>query len=415
MRRLASATAAALLTAAAIVTACADSSEEPTPPAPGDDASLTPTADAAQAPDAAIDAGDAGPTADRICSDDDWCHTEPPPDHHFLDVWGDGAGMLWAASIIDPGGNDEHGGIARWDGKTWSQHHVEPKTKVSAIWGSGPSDLWAGGPGGLLHGDGTTWTPVDLGEKGIQVDDITGSATSGIWVVGTSPLAEESAARAFHRAPGSTVWTRVSIEAPDAGPDALTYSEIRSAWVVSNGDTWICARSGRDYLLRLRAAAGSKWTVVPTPTEPFQYTGVGPVADDPWILGYVLFKGGAKYWNAKASVVADAGDWTAARWKGNDPSSDQIRRFAIWGLAADDVWSGGAFALLQHWDGTTWTTTRTSVDDIPIADDVVAFWGKANDDLWAVGGRSALHKVSKVEAARLEAEHAALAEKDGAP
>lgn len=61
--------------------------------------------------------------------------------------------------------------------------------------------------------------------------------------------------------------------------------------------------------------------------------------------------------------------------------------FAIWGAGQDDVWMwskretyplGG---LMEHWDGSTWTTTA----GISGLDRIGDLWGTATNDVWAVG------------------------------
>jgi len=142
----------------------------------------------------------------------------------------------------------------------------------------------------------------------------------------------------------------------------------------------------------------------------FQFSGAGSVGSDVWLFGYRR-SFGATYWLGKADDLDESTDWTVGGWKSSlAVEEDKIRRFAVWGTSENDVWACGAFARIQHWDGTTWTTARLSLDGVPIGDELRAFWGRSNDDLWAVGGRSALHRVSSEEAARLDAEHA---RKDG--
>lgn len=409
MRRLVAVTVPAL-SIASLFSACADSKESE---APREDAAVTappaPPTDAG--PDVATEAA-SDASLDRVCTDDRWCHTDVPAEHMLVDVWGDGQGIVWAISELGAGTEDERGSILRWDGKSWGVHSPS-KTKLAAIWGSGPNDLWAGGIAGLLHGDGTAWTTADLGEADIEVADIGGSSTSGTWVVGRSATAESAPARAFRRAPGSAVWERVQIEPLDGHPQVDGFS-LRNVWLGGNGDVFVVGRANRDHLFRLRAGT-STWELVPFPSEIstqafFQFSGAGSAGADVWLFGYRR-SFGATYWVGKSSNLDESTDWTIGRWRSSlDGEEDKIRRFAVWGTSENDVWTCGAFARIQHWDGTTWTTARLSLDGVPIGDELRAFWGRSNDDLWAVGGRSALHRVSKEEAARLDAEHS---RKDG--
>jgi hypothetical protein len=54
---------------------------------------------------------------------------------------------------------EQFGTIYHWDGCAWSAV-ARTSTILTALWGSGPSDLWALGLGGFAHWDGCSWREV---------------------------------------------------------------------------------------------------------------------------------------------------------------------------------------------------------------------------------------------------------------
>jgi hypothetical protein len=47
-----------------------------------------------------------------------------------------------------------------WNGQFWKQLLSGTTDNLSAVWGSGPSDLWVAGSGGVRHFNGTAWSPI---------------------------------------------------------------------------------------------------------------------------------------------------------------------------------------------------------------------------------------------------------------
>ena len=93
-----------------------------------------------------------------ICEADGWCWMNPlPQGRHLRAVWAASPGDVWAG-VMAPGrflhrGND---GI-------WTSVSSGVEIFATAIWGSGPSSVWAVGafgPGVILHWDGVRWSEV---------------------------------------------------------------------------------------------------------------------------------------------------------------------------------------------------------------------------------------------------------------
>jgi hypothetical protein len=78
-------------------------------------------------------------------------------------LWGSGPDDVWATAA---GGSCQ---IFRWDGQRWRarspiEGDLPCDCTLSTIWGSGPRDVWAGGCKGILiRFDGAAWRRIPLG------------------------------------------------------------------------------------------------------------------------------------------------------------------------------------------------------------------------------------------------------------
>ncbi|MDB4993111.1 MAG: Glucosyltransferase-I precursor [Myxococcaceae bacterium] len=102
---------------------------------------------------------------------------------------------LWAAGPNELFVVGDEGSIQHYDGNAWTKQSSGTTRRLTAIWGTGPDDVFAGGNGALLHYDGTAWTPESFPDGGaFGFTDIWGSGRSDVWAVGTNGVV-------FHRTP----------------------------------------------------------------------------------------------------------------------------------------------------------------------------------------------------------------------
>ncbi len=52
---------------------------------------------------------------------------------------------------------------------------------------------------------------------------------------------------------------------------------------------------------------------------------------------------------------------------------------SVWGSASNDVWAAGSGGTILHWDGDTWTETRSGLQNT-----FLGIWGSGQGDIWAV-------------------------------
>jgi hypothetical protein len=337
-----------------------------------------------------VDAGDAGDSSPpRTCTDEGWCHTQVPDAQTLRDVWGDGNGVVWTVSTA--------GNVLYWDGVAWAQSYAAG-TPLYAVWGSSPTDLWAGGDGGLFHGTGASpatmaWTPVSVGAP---IRSIWGTSATDIWATGYTGSTSSFTGYVLHYS-GSVV-------AEDAGtgwavdPVAKAFpTRFTKVWGTTDGEVWLGGQIGTTNearVLRGRpdGAGGYVWTGAPqTPTGRL-FNGAGFISPtEIFLLGLDPSTTLPGYYKG---LRTDGGsDFTWTRYDGFKSGNAALN--AVWGTGHDDVWVAGALGRLRHWDGNDWHVASTALDDVmPVVSTFYAIWGSGKDDVWIVGDGIALRKIA---------------------
>jgi hypothetical protein len=411
MNRLLSTTAASMMLAAACSSATgqfsideeASDADTQLDPLPDEDAN-------AQNPNPNVDAGsdrDADPL--RTCTDEGWCHTVVPDAQTLKDVWGDGQGVVWTVS--------EEGQILRFDGESWVVSHTAG-VPLYAIWGSSPTDIWAGGgarttttvlPGLLLHGTGDSpstlvWTEV---ETPVTVRSIWGTSATDIWaavsmvnrVRDTDPSyilhytgpADPSEGTGWEIDPASTAFP----------------AHFEKIWGTGTDDVWVSGRvaittsTARGQALHRRpdGAGDFVWTTEqpPLPTNTLARTDTYGHSGSKTVAYLVGFNGNTNSAFLHVGVSADDGatfTWTEHTAAETGYANGSIS--AVWGTGLNDIWLAGARGRLRHWNGTTWRVALVSIDgEMPVQKAVSSFWGTGPNELWVVGADLAIHKVAQ--------------------
>ncbi len=100
--------------------------------------------------------------------------------HHYLNaVWGSGPSDVFAV------GNG--GSILHYDGASWSAMDSDTDRALNDVWGSGPNDVYAVGyRGTILHYNGSAWSKMNSGVVGTRIDltGVWGSGPNDVYVVG---------------------------------------------------------------------------------------------------------------------------------------------------------------------------------------------------------------------------------------
>ncbi|MBN1342486.1 MAG: hypothetical protein JXQ73_07390 [Phycisphaerae bacterium] len=269
---------------------------------------------------------------------------------------------------------------------------------LNGVWGSGPADIFVVGDSALiLHGDGVTWTPMDV--PGIYYPDlldIHGNAANDVYVAGDKLIYNYRVGQIL-RYDGSTWSTRHSSSSQGysevwaTGPDDI----FAVWWAYSGTPPYGTSTSGLIYWDD--GGGGGYWT------RPEPINGLwGTASDNVFAVGYygVILRYDGSTWSTMTSgttislrdvwgtgpndVFAVGYGGTILRYNGAtwSPMTSGTTRglYAVWGSAANDVFAAGESGTVLHYDGTAWSSMEsgTSVQ-------LNGVWGSGPSDVYAVG------------------------------
>ncbi len=270
---------------------------------------------------------------------DPFVAVDDPPDAAFFNA-------VWAVSPDDVWVAADGGRMLHFDGSTWTPTELGPAATMVDIWGFGPTDIWAVGGNTVAHFTGADWELIDLSAAmaGISsVSTIWGTSANDLWVGG-----DQSTAAHFD----GTTWTRHIIAGTDnvalwgSGSDDVYVGSIFDAahW---NGSEW------RE-LDSVQSGATAIW-------------GFGP--DDVWLA------------NDSDLAHFDGSTWEPSELDGIGGAEK------LWGAAPDDIWGVGSFGVVVHYDGQRWDERQSQTIGAPYLESIVDVHGSSSTDVWAVGMR----------------------------
>ena len=268
------------------------------------------------------------------------------------DVWGSGASDVYAVGG-DYGRRNEI--AVHWDGAAWTP--IPGGVGGRLVDGSGPSDVWIGGPDGLMHFDGASWSPV-VGLEGQWVTALAVAGPGDVFAGTTAPNGEQLT----YRLDASGLRVVLIFARPSRMMLALGASSPQNVWVVgaADGDGLILHYDGTD------------WLSAPDYASPLQQVAHVP--------GFGDIAVGARGGIVRLTAGAVPG-YTDLRL-GSDTTLA-----GVFGSSPSDMWAVGDAGTVWHHDGT-------AVSAIPAGTSVNLkdVWGTGPNDVWAVGdGGTVLH------------------------
>jgi len=138
------------------------------------------------------------------------------------------------------------------------------------VWGSAPNDVWVGGPGLLLHWNGTAWADTGVLTAGTSVSALWGSAADDVWgVSGAYDMASGGYVGVTLHYDGGT-WSSTPTNIPGA---------FAAVWGTGARDVWAVSGSGASAHFD-----GSAWTHEPTGAA-LGLSGVWATSHEVWAVG----------------------------------------------------------------------------------------------------------------------------------
>jgi hypothetical protein len=290
-----------------------------------------------------------------------------------------------------------------WDGSAWSIVSIPSSFGHAGLLdvdGTSSADVWAIGLGGkALHWDGSRWTTVPLADPGTHywhVESLSAVAPDDAWAVGGTATGSSGGSLVEHW-DGST-WSVV--EAPSPPPDPLTadaYPSLSAVDALGPADAWATGQTenvapvGQSNTVALHWD-GSSWTRTETPEVAAQdgtyghllgVSATGP--DDVWAVGIA----------ASAPGIFGGGDraliehWNGTSWTVGETLPADSRLVRVVAIASDDAWAVGSTGysgtfrpLVLRWDGSRWNEIPVNVEGQASLSDISM---SPSGDLWAVG------------------------------
>lgn len=339
------------------------------------------------------DGGKAEPDTDaapRDCSDDGFCHSVVPTNQTLRAVWGDGNGVIWAVS--------DQGAVLRQEQGTWNVHATS-LGRLTAIWGSSPTDLWVGGEGTLFHGTGTSPGAMIFAPVAIPAGDVSvlwGTGAEDIWATVIGPV---GSSHVLH-------YTK-SDESPEASWLDVTPSVDGTdfEYVFGNAETgiWLI---GSMVDPRILFRSSNVYRMPPGATEfaPIMAPPNGDDPPEPWNFG--LLHSGAVVSNTTVILqgrtpsqedglitygTSSNGGQTYDFRVEHDGLFGDLFTYAIAAFAPDDLWTFGEMGQIRHWTGTDWVTPAIAITKYPVVAPLYGVWAQGPSDFWVVGEGVALH------------------------
>lgn len=235
------------------------------------------------------------------------------------------------------GGKLEWGGIAG------------DSTIYAGIWGTSSSDVWAVGDyGRVSRFDGTTWTavPQRFGGSLEKLVGVSGTSSSDVWIVGDS---------------GTVVHYNGTSYASQTL--SLGLGKVAAVWASAANDVWISGENGR-----LGHYDGSKWSLWPKTLAAAAVSLWGSGPSDVWATGG---------WDVGKNIYLSR--YNGSTWEAQTLPANSTFPASITGTGPLDIWLGGHYGELAHWDGASWKS-------VPLGTNFeISGVGRSGNSRYAVG------------------------------
>ncbi|AKV03977.1 hypothetical protein AKJ09_10640 [Labilithrix luteola] len=300
--------------------------------------------------------------------------------------------MVWAVS--------DQGAVLRREQGVWNVHATS-LGRLTAIWGSSPTDLWVGGENTLFHGTGASPASLTFAPTPIPMGDVSviwGMGASDVWATVTSPAGARLPSHVLH-------YAKADASSEPSWQDVTPAVDIDFEYLFGNAETGIWLIGSKDDP-KLFARISNVFRRPPGAVE-FEPIMAPPDGDEPaipWNFGRL----------GRGAVISN----TSVVLQGRTPSQEDglitfgtssnggqtydfrvehdgllesLFTYAIAAFAPNDLWTFGEMGQIRHWTGTEWVTAALSVTKYPVVSPFFDVWAMSSSDFWVVGDNVALH------------------------
>jgi len=249
----------------------------------------------------------------------------------------------------------------------WPSRACDNTSRLRAVWGAGPTDVFAVGEGGTIaHYNGQAWELMPL------PDCLAPMNLFGVWgYSGTDVYAVGDRGTVLHY--DGACWKQET---------HITNVRLLGVWGTSGTVYVVGGDVGANASGILLAKAGGVWSTQPIPANTGVLYGVFGVGQDVYAVG------------VNGTVLQSSQGWQTMS---TDANTQQRVLVSIWGTATNDLYAVGNtpnepanFGTIHHWDGTLWRQVGQTSQDLWIQ----SIWGTAANNLIVVGdGGTILNSV----------------------
>jgi hypothetical protein len=250
-------------------------------------------------------------------------------------------------------------------GLTWTQVASGTTDDLSAVWGSGPNDVYAVGDGIILHSTngGTTWTPT-VGTT--DYSGVWGSSAANVYITGTSLIQSTN---------GGVSWNT---------NDGVGANNFVGLWGASASDIYVL----NSQTLYHTTNGGTTWAM-----PDFSSGAPGLDLGIPFPIGSLVTA--SSVWGSGPNDVYISGDGLLEQQAFLFHSTDLGVTWSsinvgasgtVWGTAANNLFIASASGTLLHsTDGQNWSPMTTGSTEL-----LLAMWGSSATNLYVSGDSGTL-------------------------
>ncbi len=277
-------------------------------------------------------------------------------------VWGSGPSNVYAVGKSNLSSAEGH--VVRWDGANWKVVKWGMSTPLHDIWGSSPTDVFAVGGGesystpAILHFDGTSWTKAAFSQLD-KLRGVWGTSATNVFAVGEMKPASGGAILHFH----GKAWSLNTANVKGC---------LTSVW--GSGPTDVFAVGDGGVILR---HDGKTWQPQKSGTKADLVSVWGTSSTDV----YVISRGGSSQPHPASILHYDGKSWKNQAQYPNQLLSD------VWGSGATDIYVVGltkGTGSIVHYDGKSWSQVGFPGHYLG------GVWGSDPTDVFAVGSHGTI-------------------------
>ncbi len=258
-----------------------------------------------------------------------------------------------------------------------------------SVWGASPNDVFAVGPGVIVHFDGVSWRGQQHPGGGARLRGVWGSSGTDVYAVGHE-AAPVGIILHFNGGTWKTVFSRDRTEFRGIwGSSASQIYAVGQTAITLTPVSFMARFDGQNWgglMPPFGGGLNAAWGT--SPTNVFVVGDSGDILHFDGAATWVLQRDGSYpnhlygVWGSGPTDVYAVGveglfHYDGVEWSGQLTGT---RLFGVWGASATDVFAVGPEGLILHYDGVAWTEQTSGTSQ-----DLYAVTGWSGSDVVAVG------------------------------